>query len=84
MSILAWIIFGLLAGVVAKMIRPGKDPGGFIVTILIGIAGALIGGWIGTRLGWGTVESFNFRSFLLAVGGAILLLFIISKLRKKD
>ncbi len=62
MSILAWIIFGLIAGIVAKLIIPGKDPGGFIITILFGIAGALVGGFIGKALGMGPVSGFNFGS----------------------
>ena len=76
MGILAWIVFGLIAGVVAKLIMPGKDPGGFIVTILLGIGGALLGGFIGSALGFGGVSGFNFGSFLIAVLGAILLLVI--------
>lgn len=54
---------------------PGKDPGGWIITILIGIAGAVVGGWIGTQLGFGSVSGFNLKSFGIAVGGALLLLF---------
>jgi uncharacterized membrane protein YeaQ/YmgE (transglycosylase-associated protein family) len=54
MGILSWIAMGLLVGVVAKLIMPGKDPGGFIITILLGIAGALVGGFIGTQLGIGS------------------------------
>jgi uncharacterized membrane protein YeaQ/YmgE (transglycosylase-associated protein family) len=52
MSIIGWILFGLIVGVVAKLIMPGPDPGGMIVTILLGIVGALIGGFIGRMLGW--------------------------------
>ena len=74
MGILSWIIMGLLAGIVAKMIMPGDDPGGFIVTIVLGIAGAFVGGFIGTRLGLGDVTGFNFGSFIIATGGAIVLL----------
>ena len=74
MGILAWIVFGLIAGAVAKLIMPGDDPGGFIITILIGIAGALVGGFIATALGLGSVSGFNLASFLIAVLGAILLL----------
>ena len=51
MGIISWIVFGLIAGVLAKLLMPGKDPGGFIVTILIGIAGAMVGGFISTSLG---------------------------------
>lgn len=76
MGILAWIVFGLIAGVIAKLVMPGKDPGGFIVTILIGIAGALVGGFIASALGFGSVSGFNFGSFVVAVVGAILLLVI--------
>lgn len=74
MGILSWIIFGLIAGAVAKLLMPGKDPGGFIVTILLGVAGALVGGFIATALGFGRVDGFNFGSFFVAVLGAILLL----------
>lgn len=76
MGILAWILFGLIAGVIAKLLMPGKDPGGFIVTILLGIAGALLGGFIGSALGFGGVEGFDFGSFVIAVLGAILLLIL--------
>lgn len=75
MNWLVWIIFGLIAGAVAKFIMPGKDPGGFIITILIGIAGALLGGFIGNAIGLGGVSGFNIGSFLIAIGGSLLLLF---------
>jgi uncharacterized membrane protein YeaQ/YmgE (transglycosylase-associated protein family) len=75
MGILMWIVFGLIAGVVAKMIMPGKDPGGIIVTILIGVGGALLGGMLGTALGFGAVTGFDVRSLMIAIGGAVLLLF---------
>jgi uncharacterized membrane protein YeaQ/YmgE (transglycosylase-associated protein family) len=74
MGILAWIVFGLLAGIVAKLIMPGDDPGGFIITILLGIAGAFVGGFVGSLLGLGEVTSFDIRSFFIAVLGAVLLL----------
>ena len=76
MGILSWIIFGLIAGAIAKALHPGKDPGGWIVTIIIGIAGAFLGGWIGTLLGWGTTNGFNFRSFALAIAGSVVLLWL--------
>jgi uncharacterized membrane protein YeaQ/YmgE (transglycosylase-associated protein family) len=82
MGILSWIIFGLIAGVLAKLFMPGKDPGGFIVTILIGIAGAIVGGFIGDLLGFGTVTGFNLRSFFVAIVGAMLLLLIYRFLKK--
>lgn len=72
-GIIGWIIVGLIAGALAKLIMPGKDPGGIIVTILIGVAGGLIGGFIGTQLGIG---GGNFINILLATAGAILLLLI--------
>ena len=82
MGIFAWIIFGLIAGVIAKLIMPGKDPGGFIVTIIIGILGAVIGGWLGTFLGFGSVDGFNLGSFAVAVFGAIVLLVLFRLLRR--
>ena len=75
MGILSWIFMGLLVGILAKMIMPGDDPGGIIVTILIGIAGAFVGGYIGSKLGIGDVTGFNIGSIGIATGGAILLLF---------
>ncbi|HEX3034926.1 MAG TPA: GlsB/YeaQ/YmgE family stress response membrane protein [Thermodesulfobacteriota bacterium] len=76
MGILAWIILGLIAGALAKLILPGKDPGGIIVTILIGIVGALLGGFIATQLGFGSVSGVDFRSIIIAILGAIILLLI--------
>jgi uncharacterized membrane protein YeaQ/YmgE (transglycosylase-associated protein family) len=75
MGILSWIIFGLIAGAVAKLLMPGRDPGGWIVTMLLGIAGAFVGGFIGRAI-WGSpgVTGFDLGSFGLAVLGAILLL----------
>ncbi|MBL7683209.1 MAG: GlsB/YeaQ/YmgE family stress response membrane protein [Flavipsychrobacter sp.] len=83
MGIISWALFGLIAGAIAKALRKGDDPGGWIITIVIGILGAVIGGWIGTALGWGDVSGFNFRSFTLAVIGALLLLFFVGKMRGK-
>lgn len=76
MGILSWILLGLVAGALAKAIRPGKDPGGCLITMLIGIVGAVIGGFIATRLGWGDVNGFNLYSILVATGGALLALII--------
>ncbi|MDQ3697920.1 MAG: GlsB/YeaQ/YmgE family stress response membrane protein [Gemmatimonadota bacterium] len=75
---LYWILLGLLAGGLAKFFVPGRDPPGCIVTILLGLAGAMLGGWIGTRLGWGTVEAgeLNLRSIAIATFGAILVLLL--------
>jgi uncharacterized membrane protein YeaQ/YmgE (transglycosylase-associated protein family) len=71
---LTWIIIGLLAGAIAKAITPGRDPGGCIVTILIGIAGALVAGFLGQQLGW--YDRGEGAGFLAAIVGAVLLLFI--------
>ena len=71
-GVLGWIIFGLIVGVVAKLLMPGRDPGGFIVTILLGIAGELLGGWIGRALGLYGAE--DAAGFLMALAGSILLL----------
>lgn len=76
MGIISWILLGLVAGAIGKALTPGRDPGGCIVTIVIGIVGALIGGWIATRLGWGTVNGFNLYSILVATGGAVVALLI--------
>lgn len=83
MGILSWIILGLIAGAIAKWIRPGKDPGGCIVTAIIGIAGAFVGGWIGSMLGLGAVDEFSFRTLLLAIGGSIIVLWIYAMITKK-
>lgn len=76
MGLLTWIILGAIAGVIAKWIMPGDDPGGFIVTILLGIAGALIGGFIASAIGLGGMEGLSIGSIIIAILGAILLLFL--------
>jgi uncharacterized membrane protein YeaQ/YmgE (transglycosylase-associated protein family) len=69
---IAWILFGLLVGIVAKLLMPGRDPGGFIITILLGVGGALVGGYIGRFFGWyGENEP---AGFIMAVAGALILL----------
>ncbi|MFO7983195.1 MAG: GlsB/YeaQ/YmgE family stress response membrane protein [Desulfuromonadales bacterium] len=82
MGVLAWIIMGLVVGVLAKFFMPGRDPGGIVVTILLGIGGAFVGGYLGSILGLGTVTGFNLGSLLLATGGAILLLIVYRMLKK--
>lgn len=82
MGFITWILLGLVVGALAKWIMPGKDPGGLIVTILLGIAGAVVGGWVGTFIGFGKVSGFDFRSLVIAVGGAVLLLFAYRKIKK--
>src|SRR5215213_9788832 len=72
MGILTWILFGLVVGVIAKLLMPGRDPGGFIVTILLGIAGALLGGFVGRAMGfYGSNES---AGWIISILGAVILL----------
>jgi len=75
MGILSWIVFGIIAGYLAKFIMPGDDPGGMVVTMLLGIGGAFVGGYLGTLLGFGDLSGFDIRSLALAVGGSLVLLF---------
>lgn len=83
MNILSWIVLGLIAGVIAKLLMPGKDPGGCIITIVIGIAGALLGGFVSTLLGFGGLTGeIDFRSMVIAVLGSIILLAIFRMLRR--
>ncbi|EAA9528405.1 GlsB/YeaQ/YmgE family stress response membrane protein [Salmonella enterica subsp. enterica serovar Vitkin] len=83
MGIIAWIIFGLIAGVIAKLLMPGRDGGGFILTCILGIVGAVVGGWLATMFGiGGSISGFNLHSFLVAVVGAIVVLVIFRLLRR--
>jgi uncharacterized membrane protein YeaQ/YmgE (transglycosylase-associated protein family) len=82
MGIFSWIVMGLIAGLVAKFIMPGKDPEGIIITSLIGIGGGLLGGYIGSFFGLGTVTGFNIGSILLAIGGAVLLLILFRVVKR--
>ena len=75
MGILSWIILGLIVGALAKWIMPGNDPGGVFITILIGIAGAILGGFLSTALGLGSVTGVNLGSVVIATAGALILLF---------
>ena len=78
MGIIGWILLGLVAGVIAKAILPGDDPGGLIVTLIIGIVGALLGGFVARALGFGDPidEFFDISTWLAAIIGAIVLLMI--------
>lgn len=77
MGILAWIVFGLIVGAIAKYIVPGEGPGGILGDIIIGIIGALIGGWLYGLFGHTGVTGFNIGSAICAIIGAVVLLFII-------
>ena len=72
MSIIGWIVFGLIVGIVAKFVMPGRDPGGLIVTMILGIVGALLGGFLGRMLGW--YREGDPVGFIMAVVGSIVLL----------
>jgi uncharacterized membrane protein YeaQ/YmgE (transglycosylase-associated protein family) len=76
MGIVAWIVLGLIAGAIAKALMPGPDPGGIIVTILIGIVGAFLGGFVGSLITGTGLNGFSLWSILLAIVGALLLLWI--------
>jgi uncharacterized membrane protein YeaQ/YmgE (transglycosylase-associated protein family) len=81
-AILSWIVFGLVVGILAKLLMPGHDPGGFIVTVLLGIAGALVGGFIGRALGfYGPTES---AGYLMSIAGAIILLALYRMLARRS
>ena len=74
MGLLAWIVLGLVVGILAKWIMPGPQGGGFVLTTLLGIAGAFVGGFVGSLLGLGSVSEFDLRGIVLATLGALLLL----------
>jgi uncharacterized membrane protein YeaQ/YmgE (transglycosylase-associated protein family) len=81
MGIITWIALGLVVGVLAKWIMPGKDPGGVFITILIGIGGALVGGYLGSQIGIGSVTGFNVGSVVIATLGALIVLFGYRRIR---
>jgi uncharacterized membrane protein YeaQ/YmgE (transglycosylase-associated protein family) len=84
MGIIAWIVFGLIAGALAKFIMPGEQGGGIIVTVLLGIVGAVVGGFIGTHLlGFGDVSGFDLRSMAISVGGALLVLAVYAVVMRR-
>jgi uncharacterized membrane protein YeaQ/YmgE (transglycosylase-associated protein family) len=76
MGCLSWIVLGLVAGALAKLIMPGRDPGGIIITILLGIVGAVVGGFLSTLVGFGDISGFDIRSIAIAILGAIVVLAI--------
>jgi uncharacterized membrane protein YeaQ/YmgE (transglycosylase-associated protein family) len=83
MGILSWILLGLIVGALAKWLMPGDDPGGIGITILLGIAGAFVGGFLGSLIGLGSVSGFNPGSLLIATAGALLLLWGHRRLRRR-
>lgn len=77
MTIIGWIILGLLAGAIAKLILPGSQGGGWIVTLILGVVGALLGGFLGSVLFNAPLQDFfSIQTWLLAIGGAIIVLLI--------
>ena len=83
MGIIAWIIFGLIAGAIAKLIMPGRDGGGVILTCILGVVGGVVGGWVATMFGvGGRISGFNLHSFLVAVVGAVVVLGVFRLLRR--
>jgi uncharacterized membrane protein YeaQ/YmgE (transglycosylase-associated protein family) len=81
MAILGWIVFGLVVGIVAKLLMPGRDPGGFIITMLLGVVGAMLGGFLGRAFGfYGPNQA---AGFLMSVVGAILVLFVYRKMARR-
>lgn len=77
MGFLGFLLLGLIAGAIAKLILPGKQGGGWVVTLLLGVVGALLGGWIGSAIfGVGVNEFFSLSSWLLAIGGSIIVLLV--------
>ena len=81
MAILSWILFGLVVGVIAKLLMPGRDPGGFIITILLGIAGALIGGFVGRAMGF--YAENEGAGWIMSILGAIILLALYRTMVRK-
>lgn len=84
MGILAWIVLGLVAGTIARLLVPGKQPGGCVTTIVLGVVGALIGGYIGSILTGEGISGINNWSIFLAIVGSIILIFVWSRLFGKS
>jgi uncharacterized membrane protein YeaQ/YmgE (transglycosylase-associated protein family) len=81
MGVISWIVFGLIAGALAKWLMPGKDGGGWLMTIVLGIAGSFVGGFLGSFLSLGSSGDFSFVSILTATVGAFILLFLYNKIK---
>jgi uncharacterized membrane protein YeaQ/YmgE (transglycosylase-associated protein family) len=82
MGIISWIVMGLIVGLLARAILPGKDVRGFFITILLGIVGSMLGGYLGTTFGLGSVTGFNLKSILIATGGAVIILLLYRAFKK--
>ena len=86
MDIIIWIVFGFVAGAIAKLLMPGNDPGGWLITILLGVAGSFLGGFIGSLIfssPAGGSNEFSFSNMALAIVGAIILLALYRMIKKK-
>ena len=84
MGFLAFLLLGLIAGAIAKAILPGKQSGGWLSTLILGVVGAFVGGWIGSLLGLGSVdEFFSIGTWLLAIGGSILVILVWGLITRK-
>ncbi|MBT8196360.1 MAG: GlsB/YeaQ/YmgE family stress response membrane protein [Bacteroidia bacterium] len=83
LQVLSWLILGLAAGFLARKIMPGKEPGGLIITILLGIGGAVVGGYIGTLFGFEKVDGFSWLNLIISTVGALILIFAYNKLKNK-
>jgi len=84
MGFLAFLLLGLIAGAIAKAILPGRQSGGWLSTLIVGVVGALLGGWIGSMLGLGSVDSFfSIGTWLLAIGGSILVIVLWGLITRK-
>ena len=76
MGFLSWVVFGLIAGAIARYLMPGNAPGGVVATIMLGIIGAVVGGFLGTLIGFGDISGFDLRSMALAIGGGLVVLLL--------
>lgn len=84
MGFIGWIVLGLIAGAIAKAIKPGEQGGGWIATLVLGVVGALVGGWIGSAVfGVGVDSFFDLSTWLLAIGGSLVVLVIWGLLTRK-
>ncbi|MGF1692540.1 GlsB/YeaQ/YmgE family stress response membrane protein [Photobacterium kagoshimensis] len=82
MGVFSWIILGLIAGALAKWLMPGKDGGGIVMTMVLGVCGAFVGGWLGSFVGLGGADGVNIGSIITATIGAFVLLFLYNRFVK--